>query len=196
MEKLSNEHPRELTYTIQNIVVKSCLNQEIDLDHILTNVENCKYNSATFPGLFMRIPDPKCVILLFKSGNIIITGVLRFIHIPAIVEQLIFSLNQKTQYKINIDSITTEIVNIVITADYKQRIDLNLGILRLRNSLYEPEVFPGIIYKNKSPHKAVFLIFSTGKVVMTGIKNPEVIEALLIHLGKLLEKNKLFLEIK
>jgi transcription initiation factor TFIID TATA-box-binding protein len=195
MEKLSNEHPRELTYTIQNIVVKSCLNQEIDLNHILTTLDNCKYNSTTFPGLFMRFTDPKCVILLFKSGNIIITGILRFIHIPAIIEQLIFSLNQKTQYKLNIDSITTEIVNIVITADYKKRIDLNLGILRLTNSLYEPEVFPGIIYKNKAPHKAVFLIFSTGKVVMTGIKNQEVIEPLLIHLGKLLEKNKLFLEI-
>jgi len=194
MVELYNKDKNELTYTIQNIVVKSSLKREIDLDYLSLKFSNSQYNSTTFPGLFIRYTNPKSVIIIFKSGKIVITGVLKFIHLPAIIEKLIYNLAHKTKYDINIKSISTEIVNIVITANYHRKINLNLAIIRLTNAIYEPEIFPGIIYKTQRPYKNLFLIFSTGKVVLTGINKKEIIEPTLISLGKLLKKKMLFLE--
>lgn len=196
MEELCNKDTNELTYVIQNIVVKSSLKREIDLDHISKKLRNAKYNAGTFPGLFIRYNNPKGVIILFKSGKIVITGLLKFIHIPAIVERLILSLSKHTKYEIKENAIATEIVNIVVTANYHKRIDLNLAIIRLRNALYEPEVFPGIVYRRVSPYKQVFLIFSTGKVVLTGIRKKEIIEPALVFLGRLLKEKLVFVEEK
>lgn len=192
MVELYNKEKNELIYAIQNIVLKSSLKREIDLDYLSLKFSNSQYNATNFPGLFIRFNNPKSVIIIFKSGKIVITGVLKFIHIPAIIEKLIYTLAQKTKYDINIKSISSEIVNIVITANYHRKIDLNLAIIRLTNAIFEPEIFPGIIYRTQRPYKGLFLIFSTGKVVLTGIKKKEIIEPALISLGKLLKKKMLF----
>ena len=44
--------------------------------------------------------------------------------------------------------------------------------LGLENVEYEPEQFPGLVYRIKQP-KVVVLIFSSGKLVITGGKSPE-----------------------
>jgi transcription initiation factor TFIID TATA-box-binding protein len=49
--------------------------------------------------------------------------------------------------------------------------------------MYEPEVFPGLIYHMKDP-RAVFLIFSTGKIVCTGVKNEESVKESILKLNK------------
>jgi len=193
MEMLSDKDTNELTYTIQNIVVKSYLEQKINLDQISKKIENVQYNAKTFPGLFIRYSEPKSLIILFKTGRVVLTGLLKFIHIHTVMEKLILDITHNTDYKINVDLLTTEIVNIVITANYYKRIDLNLATIRLRNALYEPEIFSGIIFRNIKPYKGVFLVFSTGKVVLTGIKKKDNIEPTLIFLGKLLKEKKLFL---
>ena len=64
--------------------------------------------------------------------------------------------------------------NIVASADLKSDLNLNavaLG-LGLENIEYEPEQFPGLVYRIKVP-KVVVLIFSSGKLVITGGKSPE-----------------------
>ncbi|OQB24847.1 MAG: TATA-box-binding protein 2 [Euryarchaeota archaeon ADurb.Bin190] len=60
------------------------------------------------------------------------------------------------------------------SADLKTDLNLNaiaLG-LGLENIEYEPEQFPGLVYRIKQP-KVVVLIFSSGKLVVTGGKSPE-----------------------
>ncbi|TFF97310.1 MAG: hypothetical protein EU541_08410, partial [Promethearchaeota archaeon] len=128
---LSNKDVNELTYIIQNIVVKSCLKQNIDLDQISKRIKNVQYNAKTFPGLFIHYSEPKSLVILFKTGRLVITGLLKFIHIHTAMEKLILDITNNTDYKINIDLLTTEIVNIVITANYYKRIDLNLATIRL-----------------------------------------------------------------
>lgn len=49
--------------------------------------------------------------------------------------------------------------------------------------MYEPEVFPGLIYNMKNP-RAVFLIFSTGKFVCTGIKEEKILEKAILKLNR------------
>jgi transcription initiation factor TFIID TATA-box-binding protein len=75
---------------------------------------------------------------------------------------------------IKISNPQIEIVNIVASGDLKTTVDLNMAALVMEYAMYEPEVFPGLIYRLQDP-KAVFLIFSTGKIVCTGVKNVEAV---------------------
>ena len=72
------------------------------------------------------------------------------------------------------------------------KIDLDLASLSLKNAIYDPEVFPGLIYKQNDEIKGTFLIFSTGKLVFTGIAQESLIEPSLISLGRLLKSMDLF----
>jgi transcription initiation factor TFIID TATA-box-binding protein len=67
-----------------------------------------------------------------------------------------------------------QISNLVITTDYGSPVDLNDLVLALPfdKTEYEPEQFPGLIYRIDEP-SAVCLVFSSGKCVITGTKSPE-----------------------
>ncbi|MEA3229733.1 MAG: TATA-box-binding protein, partial [archaeon] len=66
--------------------------------------------------------------------------------------------------------IKTEVVNIVASSDLGSAIDLNTLIFNLDNCEYEPEQFPGVVHRIFNP-KTVFLVFSSGKIVITGAKS-------------------------
>lgn len=185
---------RSLSYVIQNIVVKEILNQEenFDLNEILINLNNTEYNPKRFPGLFIRFTHPRCVIIFFRNGKLILTGLKLFNQIELVIKRLIFKLNDIFKIRIDPNSIKPQIVNLVITANFYIEINLNLAAIRLDNAIYEPEVFPGLIYKTTNPIKSVFLIFSTGKVVLTGIREKKMVEPALIRLGNLLDEEDLF----
>ena len=185
---------RSLSYGIQNIVVKEILNQEenFDLNEILINLNNTEYNPKRFPGLFIRFTHPRCVIIFFRNGKLILTGLKLFNQIELVIKRLIFKLNDIFKIRIDPNSIKPQIVNLVITANFYIEINLNLAAIRLDNAIYEPEVFPGLIYKTTNPIKSVFLIFSTGKVVLTGIREKKMVEPALIRLGNLLDEEDLF----
>ncbi|GAH28052.1 unnamed protein product, partial [marine sediment metagenome] len=74
------------------------------------------------------------------------------------------------------------IVNIVASGDLHTYIDLNMAAVVMENVMYEPEVFPGVIYRMLDP-KTVFLIFSTGKVVCTGAKNKKIVRDAFLKLN-------------
>jgi len=199
LEENSTEDTRSLTYTIQNIVVKSSLktslnpNLELDLKKLSEKLVNVEYNSNRFPGLFLRLNNPKCVIIIFRNGKLILTGIKSFVDIDLVISRLILELNNVLQIHIEKDMISTLVVNIVITADFFNKINLDLAAIKLENSIYEPEVFPGLVYNCTNPVKSVFLLFSTGKIVFTGIREKNLIEPALIYLGKLIKGKDLFL---
>ena len=90
-----------------------------------------------------------------------------------------------------LDEPELRIVNVVVSLTLSTKyINLDQASLLLNHSIYEPEVFPGLIYRISKP-KAVFLIFSSGKVVLTGLKaESEIVPAIKI-LGKNLKENDL-----
>ncbi|MEE9376412.1 MAG: TATA-box-binding protein [Candidatus Lokiarchaeia archaeon] len=180
---------------IQNIVVKDDLSfeEKINLKELSTKISNTEYNPDRFPGLFIRYTQPKCVIIFFRNGKLILMGLKSFNQIDLVIKRLIFKLNDIFEDQIDPNSIKTKIVNIVITANFYKKINLNLAVLKLDNSIYEPEVFPGLVYKTSIPIKSVFLIFSTGKIVSTGISEKIMIEPALKHLGNLLNAKDLFI---
>ncbi len=190
----SKKEKNSLTYTIQNIVVKSTLNikSDIDLIKIVKHVKNTEYNKARFPGLFFRIADPKCVVIIFRTGKMILTGIKAFINIKKIVDLIVTELNKTVKANIKRDMVDSEIVNIVATANFDNQINLDLSAITLNNVIFEPEVFPGLIYKCVKPYKCVFLIFNSGNVVLTGIRKEKDIEPALINLGRMIRKENLF----
>ncbi|MFX1321795.1 MAG: TATA-box-binding protein [Promethearchaeota archaeon] len=199
LEENSAEDNYSLTYTIQNIVAKSSLksslnpNLELDLKKLSEKLINVEYNSNRFPGLFLRLSNPKCVIIIFRNGKLILTGIKSFGDIDFVIDKLILELNNILRIHIQKELMSTMVVNIVITADFFKKINLDLAAIKLENSIYEPEVFPGLVYNCTNPVKSVFLLFSTGKIVFTGIREKNLIEPALIYLGKLIKGKDLFL---
>ena len=89
--------------------------------------------------------------------------------------------------KIDISDPVITIQNIVASGDLNCLIDLNMAAVVMEYSMYEPEVFPGLIYRMQEP-KSVFLIFSTGRIVCTGAKNREIVAEAVEKLSKLVRE--------
>jgi transcription initiation factor TFIID TATA-box-binding protein len=163
-------------WKVENVVATVTLGLEpgekIDLNTIARKFSDCEYNPERFPGLIMRIDDPKATILIFSTGKMVITGLRESAEAGAVVTNVIKNMKQA---KVDIKAepeITIQ--NLVASGNLHVRIDLNEASVLMTNAMYEPEVFPGLIYRMADP-KAVFLVFSTGRIVCTGAKTKEMV---------------------
>ncbi len=173
-EKISSDSDEKYTYTIQNVVatVIAEIKEKIDLNIIAGKYPDVEYNPERFPGLVMRVIKPKATGLIFSTGKMVITGMKRHTEAPSVVNQIIDRVNK---CKIDIKNPVITIQNFVVSGDIKCGIDLNKATIVMDNVMYEPEVFPGLIYRMKEP-KSVLLLFSTGKIVCTGVKDEETVK--------------------
>lgn len=156
---------------IQNVVATVNLGITLELEKIARQAKNTEYNPKRLPALIMRIRDPKATALIFKNGKMVITGTrseddAQFAakKFMKIVHKTGFSAVKFQEFKIQ---------NIVGTTDV--RFPIRLEKLALEASTlghYEPEAFPGLVYRMVSP-KVVLLIFVSGKIVLTGAKQRE-----------------------
>ncbi len=80
-----------------------------------------------------------------------------------------------------------EIQNIVASANLKAGVDLEKAAYLLENAMYEPEQFPGLIYRMQQP-RVVLLIFSSGKVVCTGARKEEEVKEAVDNIYKKLKE--------
>ena len=64
------------------------------------------------------------------------------------------------------------IQNVVASTSIGEELDLNAISAAFENAEYEPEQFPGLVYRLKDP-KVVVLIFGSGKLVCTGARKAE-----------------------
>jgi transcription initiation factor TFIID TATA-box-binding protein len=148
-------------------------------------LSNTEYNPEQFPGLVIRIKEPKTSALIFSSGKVVCTGARSMDKVRESIKKIIKALE-----KINIKIKITPVINIQnIVASGTVGMDLNLNVLamKLENTEYEPEQFPGLVYKLPAA-KATFLLFSNGKVVCTGTKSEEEVHAALDKLITNLKK--------
>ena len=160
---------KEINYKISNVVAVVSFNLEdkLNLLKILNKIENARYNPEVFPGLILKIKEPKATFLIFTSGKMILTGLRDIPFAKLAVSEL---MNKLRKININLSNPEIKITNIVASIDFHSFINLNKAVVKLDNIMYEPEVFPAVIYHMKEPI-AVFLIFATGKVICTKIKN-------------------------
>ena len=174
---------------IVNIVVSTALEHDIPLEKMAATLSNTEYNPEQFPGLVIRIKEPKTSALIFSAGKEVCTGARTIEKVEESIKKIIKSL-EKINIKIKIKP-EIKIQNIVASGSIGMDLNLNTLAMKLENTEYEPEQFPGLVYKLIEPKvpKATFLLFSNGKIVCTGTKSEKEVHAamdkLIINLKKI-----------
>jgi len=168
---------------VQNIVASTTFADKLDLDVIAQSLEEAEYEPEQFPGLVYRLDNPKTATLLFRSGKANCTGAKNVEDVRKTVNIIADKLE-----KIGIEVYKKpEIViqNMVATSDLAGELNLNevaMG-LGLENVEYEPEQFPGLVYRISDP-KVAMLLFGSGKIVCAGARRTEDVELAVEKLSK------------
>lgn len=160
----------EIEVEIVNIVVSTSMETPVPLEKMAATLSNTEYNPEQFPGLVIRIKEPKTSALIFSSGNVVCTGARTMKDVDRAILEIIKSLG-KIAVEVKITP-QISVQNIVASGSIGMKLNLNVLAMRLENTEYEPEQFPGLVYKLPEA-KATFLLFSNGKVVCTGTKSEQ-----------------------
>jgi len=174
---------REPEITIQNVVSSADIRQKLDLHEISKKIKKSRYDPEKFPGLVLKLDEPKAALLLFSSGKFVCTG-------TKSVEESARAINAAIEVlkKHGIDVKRKPLIkaeNIVASAKLHIKVDIEKLALELPNTLYEPEQFPGLIFRMKDPD-VVFLIFASGSLVCTGAKKESDVKRAVYKLRRIL----------
>jgi transcription initiation factor TFIID TATA-box-binding protein len=150
---------------IENVVASASLNVPIKLEKLVANLSGIEYEPEQFPGLVMRLKDPKAAALIFSSGKIVCTGAKSPSDAKVVVSKIVKRMNRlgmkiPRNYKVRLE-------NIVASAKLDRELNLNNIAFTLENTEYEPEQFPGLVYRMDDP-RVTFLLFGSGKIICTG----------------------------
>jgi transcription initiation factor TFIID TATA-box-binding protein len=182
----------EAIIKIQNVVASATLNQKVDLNAVVKSFPGVEYRPEQFPGLVFRIKRPKTATLIFNSGKMVCTGAKSEKESRRAVMTVVKEL--KKSGIIIISKPDLKVVNIVASAGLGGKIDLEKAVFTLGKTMYEPEQFPGMIYRMDEP-RVVILLFASGKLVCTGAKKEQdVYDAVHKLHASLEEQNLIFYE--
>ena len=184
--------PVESVVRIENVVATAALKHRIDLSAVVKAFPEVNYQPKRFPGLVFKLKRPRTTILIFSTGKMVCIGARSERDAVRALRKVVRTL--KTGGIIINGKLEIGIKNVVATASLDGKIDL----LQLYDSekgmrgriTYEPEQFPGLIYRMKDP-KVVILLFSSGKLVCTGARKEEDAHKAVNNLRQKLEKNDL-----
>jgi len=176
------------TVNIENVVASATLKQRVDLNAVVKGYPGVEYRPEQFPGLVFRLKRPKTATLIFNSGKMVCTGAKSEKEARRAVMRVIKEL--KKSGIIIISKPELKIQNIVASASLGGMIDLEKAAYSLGRTMYEPEQFPGLIYRMDEP-KVVILLFASGKLVCTGAKREEDVYLAVNKLHQRLEDQKL-----
>jgi len=160
----------EAVIKIQNVVATGALNQKVDLNAVVNGFPGVEYRPERFPGLVFRLKRPKTATLIFGSGKMVCTGARSGRESRRAIMKVVKEL--KKAGIIIIKKPDFEVVNIVASVSLGVRVDLEKAVVTLGKTMYEPEQFPGLIYRLDEP-KVVILIFASGNLVVTGAKKEQ-----------------------
>jgi transcription initiation factor TFIID TATA-box-binding protein len=179
---------RKPSICIQNIVASAALNQRISLKTIVEKFPHAEYSPKVFPGLVFRLKKPKTATLIFETGKMVCTGAKSEKEAIQAVNKVTKELKSHGIPIANKPAINIQ--NIVASAELNGEIDLENVVYKLKRVMYEPEQFPGAVYRMDDP-KVVFLIFSAGKLVCVGAKREQDVYEAVGKLQGLLEEQEL-----
>lgn len=161
------EHSSGIIPTLQNIVSTIKLGCSLELKKIALQARNAEYNPKRLCALIMRIKEPKTTALIFASGKMVCTGA-KNEEQAKLAARKFARIIQKLGFQVQF--MDFEIQNVVGSCDVQFPIKLEtLATMFSLFTTYEPEIFPGLIYRMKEP-KVVLLVFLSGKIILTGAK--------------------------
>jgi transcription initiation factor TFIID TATA-box-binding protein len=177
---------------IQNVVATGTMNQKVDLNAVAKAYPGAEYRPEQFPGLVFRLKRPKTAALIFSSGKMVCTGARSGNESRRSIMKVVKEL--KKGGVIILGKPSVKVVNIVASASLGGKVDLEKAVSTLGKAMYEPEQFPGLIYRMDEP-KVVILIFASGNLVVTGAKvEQDVYDAVQKLHESLEEQNLIFYE--
>lgn len=167
-ENLNHRGPQEPK--LENIVSTVNFDCRLDLRKIALHAKNAEYNPKRFAAVIMRIREPKTTALIFSSGKMVCTGAKSETDSETAARKY-----AKTIKKLGFDVKFKEFMIQNIVGSSSVNFAINLEVLQNQHQkfcTFDPEIFPGLIYRMVQP-KIVLLIFCSGKVVLTGAKKRE-----------------------
>ena len=165
----SNATTQQLFIRIQNMTATANLGVRLDLKKIALRCRNTEYNPKRFAAVIMRLMEPKATGLIFASGKLVVTGV-KSGHNAALAAKTFAYIIEKVDAGFQPQYLDFKVQNIVGTVDVGFPIRLEgLVYTHSKFASYEPELFSGLIYRLGKP-RVVFMIFVSGKVIITGAK--------------------------
>lgn len=172
--------------TIENIIATSIIANELDLSRLASVIKGSQYDPSEFPGLVIKFTEPrKVAVILFSNGKIVCTGAKDKNEIFDSLQKIKKEINDETS---NIkESPDISIQNIVASIKIQTNIKLSdiIKLLPSENIEFNPEKFPGVIYR-LDEMSIVLLIFESGKIVCTGAKSLEEVSTAFDNLKKAL----------
>jgi len=181
----------ELAVRIENVVASGTLEHKIDLDAVVQAFPEAEYRGK-FPGVVFRMERPSTTFLIFGNGKLVCVGARSEKEAKRALRNLVRKLRKVGMPVAGKPEI--QVKNVVASASLGGSVDLlqlyeSTGEMRGR-IMYEPEQFPGLIYRMDSP-KAVFLIYSNGKVVCVGARREKDVHSAVFKLHQQLEEKGL-----
>lgn len=185
--------PEGIRAYIQNCVCTINLTCRPDLQRIGTHARNAEYNPSRFSAAILRLREPRTTALVFSTGKVILTGA-KNEDDAMLAARKVTKVLQKLGDAAKCTSFTLR--NMVASGDFGFPVRLEgLAQAHLKSCSYEPELFPGLIYRVEVP-KVVVMVFVSGRFVVTGAKQrSDIVDGLSkVHLISrefgLLPKNK------
>ena len=179
---------RKDAISIENVVAVATLEQKIDLQAIMKVFKNVEYRPKKFPGLVFRLERPKTATLIFSTGKMVCTGAKSAQQARSAVRKVMRELRNGEIIILSEPKIV--ITNMVASANLGGSIDVEEAVRTMENAMYEPEQFPGLIYRMSDP-KVVILLFYNGKLVCVGARNEEMVREAVEKVRKILEEKGL-----
>ena len=173
---------------IQNVVVSANIFATLPLEKLAVVLDNSDYTPETFPGLIYKVEDEnlsfkKASFLLFSSGRVICAGTKSIKDSKAAVQHVVEDLKDVGIEITKKPQITVQ--NMVASGSVGGKLNLNEIVFLFENTEYEPEQFPGLVYKLKGEdvlQNITFLLFGTGKIVIAGAKSEKEIKESVVFL--------------
>jgi len=175
----------EFDIKVENVVAFTSLGKDISLTKLVECIESVEYEPEQFPGLVYRIKDPRAAALIFSSGKIVCTGARSIEMAKEAMRKVVdtvrdVGIDLPTEFNIKVE-------NIVASSCVHAKLNLEEIAFALENAEYEPEQFPGLVYRIREPRVA-FLLFSSGKIICTGAHNLKDVQTALNKLKAKLEE--------
>lgn len=154
---------------IQNIVLSVTYKDiEFDLEKLASLLEGARYDPEVFPGIAYKSETPRASFLIFASGKMNCVGAKSMKDAEQAIKKLTDKLRDsdieiKEEPKVKVQ-------NMVASFDFNREFDLEKIAREFRNTEYEPEVFPGLVFRLDEP-EVVVLLFVSGKGVCAGAKS-------------------------
>jgi transcription initiation factor TFIID TATA-box-binding protein len=171
---------------VQNIVLSVTYEGvEFNLEKLSKSLEGARYDPEVFPGIAYKSEDPPASFLIFASGKMNCVGARSMADAKLAIKKLTKKL-KKARIKIKSEP-KVQVQNIVASFDFGREFDLERIARTYENTEYEPEVFPGLVFRLDDP-KVVVLLFVSGKGVCAGAKGMKDIERAAQKITKILRK--------